>query len=241
MRKPVIGVTVWRRRLDTFYGPDTLMTLSTSYTDSMIEAGLAPLMIPAGMDTGEAETYIDIVDGLLISGGDDVHPETYGSEPTVSHGIDRDVDRFEIALIEAARSSGKPVLAICRGLQILNVALGGTLHQEVTSKGGVHELIDEDSDPVEMSARRHVVRFEPDSIIAGLYGSDEAKVNTLHHQGIDRLAEDLIVEGKADDGLIEAARCRGDWWALGVQWHPEKMDLDHRHLLTAFRDEILRN
>lgn len=239
MRKPVIGVTVWRRRLDTFYGPDTLMTLSTSYTDSMIEAGLAPLMIPAGMDPGEAGMYVDLVDGLLISGGDDVHPEMYGSEPTVSHGIDGEVDRFEIALIEAARSSGKPVLAICRGLQILNVALGGSLHQEVTSKGEVHELIDKDSDPVEMSARRHVVRFEPDSIIAGLYGSDEAKVNTLHHQGIDRLAEDLIVEGRSDDGLIEAARCRGDWWALGVQWHPEKMESDHRHLLTAFRDEIL--
>lgn len=239
MRKPVIGVTVWRRRLDTFYGPDTLMTLSTSYTDSMIEAGLAPLMIPAGVDPGEAGMYVDLVDGLLISGGDDVHPEMYGSEPTVSHGIDGEVDRFEIALIEAARSSGKPVLAICRGLQILNVALGGSLHQEVTSKGEVHELIDKDSDPVEMSARRHVVRFEPDSIIAGLYGSDEAKVNTLHHQGIDRLAEDLIVEGRSDDGLIEAARCRGDWWALGVQWHPEKMESDHRHLLTAFRDEIL--
>lgn len=239
MRKPVVGVTVWRRRLDTFYGPDTLMTLSTSYTDSMIEAGLAPVMIPAGMDPADAGRYIDLVDGLLISGGDDVHPETYGSEPTVSHGIDAEVDRFEIALIEAARASGKPVLAICRGLQILNVALGGTLHQEVTSEGGVHELITKDSDPVEMGARRHVVRFEPDSIIAGLYGSDEAKVNTLHHQGIDRLAEDLIVEGKSDDGLVEAARCRGDWWALGVQWHPEKMESDHRHLLTAFRDEIL--
>lgn len=239
MRNPLIGVTVWRRRLDTFYGSDRLMTLSTSYTDSLIEAGLTPMMIPAALDVGEADRFVELVDGLLISGGDDVHPVTYGSEPTVSHGIDEDVDRFEIALIEAARSAGKPVLAICRGLQILNVALGGTLLEEVTSEGGVHELITEDSDPDEMSARRHVVRFEPDSVIAGLYESDEAKVNSLHHQGIDRLAADLIVEGRSDDGLIEAARCRGEWWALGVQWHPEKMDLDHRHLLTALRDEIL--
>lgn len=224
--------------MDTVYGPDTLMTLSTSYTDAMLEAGLTPVLIPAALEDPDAERFVDLVDGLLISGGDDVHPKTYDAEPTVSKGIDLDVDRFEIALIEAARAAGKPVLAICRGLQILNVALGGTLLQEVTSAGGAHELITKDTDPAEMYARRHVVRFEPDSIIAGLYGNGAAKVNTLHHQGIDRLATDLIIEGRSDDGLIEAARCRGDWWALGVQWHPEKMDLDHRHLLTAFREEM---
>lgn len=236
--KPLVGVTTWRRRLDTFYGPDTLMTLSTTYTDAMIEADLTPVLIPAALADEEADRFVDVVDGLLISGGDDVHPETYGTEPTVSTGIDAEVDRFEIALIEAARRAGKPVLAICRGLQILNVALGGTLLQEVTSEGGVHELITKDTDPEEMYTWRHVVRFEPDSIIGSLYDAGEAKVNTLHHQGIDRLASDLIVEGRSDDGLIEAARCKGQWWALGVQWHPEKMDLDHRHLLTAFRHEM---
>jgi putative glutamine amidotransferase len=236
---PLVGVTTWRRRLDTFYGPDTLMTLSTSYTDSMVAAGLTPVLIPAALEDADAYRFIDVVDGLLVSGGDDVHPETYGTEPTVSRGIDTEVDRFEIALVEAARAAGKPVLAICRGLQILNVALGGTLLQEVTSKGGAHELITEETDPDEMYTWRHVVRFEPDSIIGGLYGADEAKVNTLHHQGIDRLASDLIVEGRSDDGLIEAARYKGDWWALGVQWHPEKMGVDHRHLLAAFREEML--
>jgi putative glutamine amidotransferase len=236
---PLVGVTTWRRRLDTFYGPDTLMTLSTSYTVAMVEAGLTPVMIPAALADEEATRVIDVVDGLLISGGDDVHPKTYDAEPTVSRGIDAEVDRFEIALIEAARTAGKPVLAICRGLQILNVALGGTLLQEVTSEGGVHELITKETDPDEMYTWRHVVRFEPDSIMGGLYGSGEAKVNTLHHQGIDHLASDLIVEGRSDDGLIEAARCKGDWWALGVQWHPEKMDLDHRHLLAVFREEMV--
>lgn len=239
MSNPLVGVNAWKRRLDTFYGADTLMTLSTSYTDAMVEAGLTPVMIPAAMDVAEAPRYIELVDGLLLSGGDDVHPRTYGATPTVSKGIDADADGFEIALIAAAREAGKPVLAICRGLQILNVALGGTLLQEVTSEGGAHELITDDTDPEEMAARRHVVRFEPDSIVGGLYGASEAKVNTLHHQGIDELASELIVEGRSDDGLVEAARCRGDWWALGVQWHPEKMDLDHRHLLVAFREEIL--
>lgn len=232
--RPLVGVTTWKRRLNTFYGPDTLITLSTNYTNSILEAGMVPLMIPAALGPAEAPRFIDLVDGLVLSGGDDVHPETYDSEPTASKGIDRDVDQFEIALINAARDAGKPVLAICRGLQILNVALGGTLLQEVTSEGGVHESIAKDSDPEEMNARRHVVRFEEGSILAGLYRSGEAKVNTLHHQGIDRLASDLIVEARSDDGLVEAARCAGDWWALGVQWHPEKMDADHRHLLHLF-------
>lgn len=232
--RPLVGVTTWRRRLDTSYGPDSLMTLSVSYTDAMLEAGLVPVMIPAGLDAGDALLLVDIVDGLLVSGGDDVHPRTYGQEPTASRGIDDDVDTFELALIRAAREAGKPVLAICRGLQILNVALGGTLHQEVTSEGGVHELIARDSDPEEVNTRRHIVRFEEGSILAGLYGSDEAKVNTLHHQGIDRIAADLVVEARSDDGLVEAARVAGDWWALGVQWHPEKMGPDHRHLLDLF-------
>lgn len=237
--RPLVGVTTWRRRLQTSYGPDTLMTLSTSYTEAMTEAGLNPVLIPAGMAVTEAPGYVGLVDGLLVSGGDDVHPAMYGATPTASRGTDEEVDEFEIALLYAARAAGKPVLAICRGLQILNVALGGTLRQEVTSEGGVHELIGRESDPEEMSARRHVVRLEPGSVIAGLYGSDEAKVNTLHHQGIDELAPGLVVEGRTDDGLIEAARYGGDWWALGVQWHPEKMDLDHRHLLHAFREEML--
>lgn len=236
---PLVGVTTWKRTLDTFYGPDNLMTLSTSYTDSLRDAELTPVLIPAGLDVSEAPRFVDLVDGLVLSGGDDVHPGTYGREPTVSKGIDARVDRFEIALIESAREAGKPVLAICRGLQILNVALGGTLNEEVTSEGGVHELITADTDPDEMAARRHVVRFEAGSILAGLYESGEAKVNTLHHQGIDQIAEGLIVEGRSDDGLVEAARCRGDWWALGVQWHPEKMDRDHRRLLEAFKEVLL--
>lgn len=237
---PLVGVTTWRRALDTFYGRDTLMTLSVSYIDAMLDAGLTPVMIPAGLEPGEATRMISLVDGLLISGGDDVDPASYDAEPTTSKGIDPDVDLFETALIEAARGMGKPVLAICRGLQILNVALGGTLRQEVTSSGGAHELIDAETDSEEMSKRRHLVRFEAGAVLAHVYGSGEAEVNTLHHQGIDTLAPGLVVEGRSEDGLIEAARCDGGWWALGVQWHPEKMGTGHRGLLDLFREQMQR-
>jgi len=235
--RPIVGITSWRRTLDTFYGPDQLQTLSTFYSDSVVGAGMTPLMFPAGLDPAEAPRLVDLVDGVLISGGDDVDPSGYGAENNASTKTDPAVDRFEVALLEAARTADKPVLAICRGLQILNVSFGGTLHQEVTSLGGTHELIGDDHE--EMNARRHVVTFEPGSLLSGIYEASETKVNTLHHQGVDSLADGLVVEGKTDDGLIEAVRWDGDWWVLAVQWHPERLDGDHQRVFTAFREAIV--
>lgn len=234
--RPLIGISCWRRTLDTFYGPDTLHTLSTYYIDSVTRAGMTPIMWPAALDPAEAPRLVALVDGVIISGGDDVDPQTYGAGNTDSTKTNPDVDRFEIALIMAAREQGKPLLAICRGLQILNVALGGTLRQEVTSPGGVHDVITTDHE--EMGARRHVVRFEEGSLLAAMYGANEAKVNTLHHQGIDRLAGGLVIEGRTDDGLVEAARFDGDWWALGVQWHPERLEGEHQEIFRLFREAI---
>jgi putative glutamine amidotransferase len=234
--KPIVGITSWKRRLDTYYGPEDLQTLAAYYTDSVIAGGMLPVMFPSSLDPADADRLVSGVDGILVSGGDDIDPATYGEENTDSMRISRAADDFEIAIVAAARRQDKPLLAICRGLQLLNVWLGGTLDQEVTSEGGVHELISRN--PEEMNARRHVVTFEDGSIISRIYGAEEAKVNTLHHQGIARVADGLIVEGRTDDGLVEAGRVAGDWWALGVQWHPERMDGDHQQVFTEFRRVI---
>jgi putative glutamine amidotransferase len=100
----------------------------------------------------------------------------------------------------------------------------------------VHDVITTDHE--EMGARRHVVRFEEGSLLAAMYGANEAKVNTLHHQGIDRLAGGLVIEGRTDDGLVEAARFDGDWWALGIQWHPERLEGEHQEIFRLFREAI---
>lgn len=234
--KPIVGITSWKRRLDTFYGPDTLQTLSAHYTDAVVGAGMIPMMFPAAVDPGDADRIVSTVDGVLLSGGDDVDPSTYGAENTDSKRSSTSVDRFEIAVFDAARAQGKPVLAICRGLQLLNVALGGTLRQEITSEGTAHDRMSRDHEA--MNARRHVVTFEPGSVLGEIYGASEAKVNTLHHQGVERLADGLMIEGRTDDGLVEAARCEGDWWALGVQWHPERLEGDHQKLFAEFRKAI---
>lgn len=239
MKTSLVGITAWKRQLDTYLGPEVLQTLSDYYSEAVISAGMTPMILPNAQDPTRAEDLVGLIDGLILSGGDDVDPEAYGEETTASIGQNPAVDQFEIALVRAAQAQNKPVLAICRGLQLLNVALGGTLNQEVTGVGAVHELIDEDTDTNELNQRHHVVALQPDSILAASYGSEELKVNTLHHQGIKELARDLIVEGKTEDGLIEAARCGGEWWALGVQWHPERGDLAHRSpLMSAFRSAM---
>lgn len=241
MSDPLIGITAWRRDLDTFLGRERLQTLSDYYARAVIDAEMVPLIFPNGQSPERAHRLVSLVDGLLLSGGDDVDPTSYGHEADQSKGQDREVDDFEIALVREAERQGKPVLAICRGIQLLNVALGGTLRQEVTSPGTVHEPIAEDADPEILNQRRHVVRFEPDSLLADAYGSTELKTNTLHHQGIQDLASHLIVEGTTEDGLVEAARCRGEWWALGVQWHPERMSIDHQEpLFSLFREAIAK-
>jgi putative glutamine amidotransferase len=198
---------------------------------------MVPVVFPAGLAPENAESLVSMVDGIVLSGGDDVDPASYGADVTASKSYDPAVDRFEVSVVESAKAQGKPLLAICRGLQLLNVALGGTLRQEVTARGGAHEPFDQGT-PAEWGERRHVVRFADGSTMAALYGADEAKVNSLHHQGVDELAPGLIAEGWTDDGLVEAVRHDGAWWALGVQWHPERMDAEHRTVFTALRSAI---
>ncbi len=236
--RPLVGISAWRRELDTYLGPEVLQSLSAYYSDAVTRAAMTPVILPAAQDPSEAPRFVSMVDGLLLSGGDDIDPSTYGAEPEEPHGNDPEADLFEIALLEAARSQNKPVLAICRGMQLLNVAFGGTLRQEVTSSGGIHDIIDDETSPDQINDYGHVVRFEPGSIVASIYEDGEAKVNTLHHQGIDRLAPGLIVEGRSDDGLIEALRWDGEWWALGVQWHPERMGPDHQGVFQVFRQAL---
>lgn len=239
MNGPLVGITAWRRELETYLGREKLQTLSAYYSDAVLAVGMTPVIIPNGQDPENAKRLVGMVDGLVLSGGDDVSPTTYHRPVSHATGADQDVDRFEIALVKEARAQNKPVLAICRGLQLLNVALGGTLNQEITKSGTAHEPFDAIGDPVEVNARTHVVTLEPGSRLNELYNAGEVKVNTLHHQGIGDLAAGLVAEGTTEDGLIEAARCEGDWWAVGVQWHPERMDFSEQgSLFEAFRSAI---
>jgi putative glutamine amidotransferase len=169
-----------------------------------------------------ARSIIAAVDGLVLTGGEDVDPSLYGQSPHERLGpVNRLRDDTEIALVHAAREAQKPVLAICRGPQLLNVALGGTLIQDIPSC--VPGALIHDGDEGR-NARTHEIEIEPDSRIAAAVGATRIAVNSLHHQSILEPAPGLRVTARAADGIIEGVESETDWWAIAVQWHPEEMN-----------------
>ena len=215
---PRIGITAWRRALPTALGERTdLFTLGAEYVDCVRHAGGLPLILP---HAGDPAPVLDLIDGLLMSGGGDVSPASYGArDEGVSHDVDPAADRWEIDLVRAAAARGMPVIGICRGMQIMAVAFGGRLRQQIADADG-HPDMDRMSAGAVLR-QRHGVRIVSGSTCAALYDSAERQVNTIHHQAVID-AGAFTVAARGDGGFIEAIEA-ADWPALGVQWHPEKM------------------
>ena len=181
------------------------------YARGVIAAGGLPVYLPTDADPAD---YMARLDGLLLTGGGDIEPGRYGQTPCAELITpDAARDAYEMALLDGADDAGVPVLGICRGIQMLNVHGGGTLHQHVAP----HAHFDEPA-----NALTHRVDFADDSLASSLYGPTTL-VNSLHHQAIDTVADSYEVTGRAEDGAIEAIEARGRPW-LGVQWHPELLD-----------------
>lgn len=223
---PVVAVTAPRRRVE---GRERV-TLNTSYVRALDSAGLAPLALPTMLAPERAVGALQSsgVRGLVLTGGEDVEPARYGATPHPKlEEPDPARDAAELALIAAARERRLPILAICRGIQILNVALGGTLYQDLASErpGPIAHTGDD---------VRHTVRIEPGSLLERTLGTRTATVNSRHHQAIRDLAPGLRAVSWAEDGLIEAVEPAdpGAPWMLAVQWHPE--DLNERALFDGF-------
>jgi putative glutamine amidotransferase len=174
------------------------------------------------MGPSYAARATDGLDGLLLSGGEDIHPALYGAELSPHcYPPSRERDLFELALFAAARQRELPVLGICRGIQLVNVGMGGTLYQDLPTERPSEIAHDAGS---ARDARTHAVRLAAGSRAAQALGATELRVNSFHHQAVDRLAPGLIATGWSDDGVIEAAEGPGDGpWLLTVQWHPEEM------------------
>lgn len=232
--RPRILITAWKRPLPTFLGERTqLFTLGVEYVESVVAAGGVPV-VGVHVEPELAPTVLDGVDGLLVSGGGDVHPGTYGDEHDGrSHDVDLAADRFELALLREARARKLPTLCICRGMQLLNVAHGGTLRQDIAVDGSIHPPYS--AVPEEVVGARHDVEIEAGSRLAEVFGPGSRAVNTIHHQAVDRVGEGLVVTAHASDGTIEGLEpLERDWDALGVQWHPEKVYTEDEALFDAF-------
>ena len=211
----VVAVTAPRRTEGG--GERERVALNLAYVRALARAGLVPVVVPPILEPDRATAILDVVAGLVLTGGEDVDPARYGATPHPKlEAPDPARDAVEAALIEAAHRRRLPILAICRGIQILNVTLGGTLYQDLGTERP------SDIDHVGAS-RRHGLRVEPRSLLARTIGAAPRSVNSRHHQAIRDLAPGLAATAWADDGLIEAIEAADGSapWLLAVQWHPE--------------------
>lgn len=199
--------------------------VSKSYLNALKQAGASPVLLQATQDAPVLDQYKQLLlgehTGLLLTGGGDVDPSRYGeSAHDKVYGVDHARDAVELNLVQRAVELGVPIFAICRGIQVLNVALGGTLVQDLPSQGYEGHWGDSDKrgEPV-----HDVVVVQPESCLAEILKVERVKVNSFHHQAIKALGRGLVVTARSPDGVIEAVELEGKPFVLGVQWHPEDM------------------
>ncbi len=230
MSLPLIGVTT--SRVKNSKGSPSLMVMET-YSHAVSQAGAAPVMIPLGVTTEVLQNILERLDGVLFTGGGDVRPQVYGSQnhPKVTF-IDDDRDRMELDLFHLLMTSGKPFLGICRGIQLINVALGGTLYEDILDQRP--GALKHDQSRNARNYLAHAVELTEASRLSCILGASQVKVNSLHHQGIRDLAPGLMVSAYAPDGLIEAFEVPGYSFGVAVQWHPEWLQ-EHQPMQNLFQ------
>ncbi len=240
-RSPASGAVVAVSATSDFQNGPHRVRLNNAYVAALESAGIVPVVVPPLASEDSVNLILDRVDGLLLTGGEDVEPSLYGQPRSSECGVSNlERDRTEIALVKAARERRLPLLAICRGPQLLNVALGGTLIQDIPSE--VPDALGHDSRE-DRAARVHDVAIDEGSLIADAIGATHISVNSLHHQSVRDVARGLKVTARAPDGIVEGLESESDdWWVMAVQWHPEEMNDSpepwDRGLFKAFADKL---
>jgi Predicted glutamine amidotransferases len=215
--KPLIGITT--NQSQNVYGQLTIM-LMQSYVNAVIQAGGVPVLIPSLIGEDGWDTVYSCLDGVLFSGGGDISLEHFPGEPHPRiDDVDLARDSIELKFVNAAVSDGKPFLGICRGCQVINVALGGTLYTHIPDQ--LPNPLDHDYPGNKRTVLVHEVKIEEGTRLAEIYGEPIIKVNSLHHQGLKEIAPSLRVAGQAPDGIVEAIELPDHPFGLAVQWHPE--------------------
>ena len=224
--KPIIGVTMTMNKGQ--------YAINEAYVKSIIQAGGIPLMIPLGVEE-DALAIVDKIDGLLITGGVDVHPHFYNEEPHQHLGdVMLERDQVELKLTQVAFERKLPIFGICRGIQLLNIALGGTLYQDIPTQYKGSPILHQ------QKAKRgevcHFIEIKQGSQLAKIVGKERVAVNSFHHQGLKDVPEIFTITAQSSDGMIEAIEMKDYPFCLGVQWHPEEMVLvNEGHSLQLFK------
>ena len=221
-RKPVPACTVAVTASIRPDGDTSRVRLTAAYVTALEVAGLIPLIVPPLSSERAAAAVLDSVSGLVLTGGEDVDPARYGEKRHEKvRSVNAARDATEASLVVEAKARGIPVLAICRGIQILNGALGGTLVQDISTQCETDIAHDEDGP---RDSRAHEIIVEPGSLIASAIGTERCTVNSFHHQSVKDVANGMRVSARSPDGIVEGIESTDkDWWVLAVQWHPEEM------------------
>lgn len=236
--RPLIGVTM-NGNLEE---KAPKCTLGYDYIKAVEMAGGIPILIPVIKGAPHIENYVSMLDGLLLTGGADIEPDFFGEEtlPEIEE-IEIHRDRMELQLFEAARKKQIPIFGICRGAQVINVAMGGTLYQDIYSQiSGVKQHSGQD---VAREDEMHSVEIPEHTALKRILGDTRIGVNSFHHQSVKDLGRGLIVNAVSEDGIIEGVESVEDGFIIGVQWHPENMVEKHpvmKELFTSFITECNR-
>ena len=212
--KPIIGIT-------TDVDKEGELVLNNNYVQSIINAGGLPLIIPIGIE-GDVLQLVELIDGLLLTGGDDIDPLLFGEEPHPGLGhVVPARDLVELKLTRQMLNCDKPILGICRGIQVLNVAVGGTVYQDIYKQHDQPILQHLQKSPT--SHPTHFVQLVKGSLLEEIAGSARILVNSFHHQSLKDVPEPFIVTGAATDQIIETIESTQHHFVVGVQWHPERL------------------
>lgn len=232
MEKPLIGLT--SSRMPNPSGRPAF-GVNLPYTRSIAQAGGLPVLIPINLSMDNLDVLLPRLDGILFTGGDDIDPQEYGAQPHAKvEGIDVERDQLELHLVQAVIRAGKPYLGICRGCQVINVALGGSLYADLTEQ--YPGAIQHDQHGLPRDTLAHGIDINPDSLLAQILQGATTRVNSLHHQGVRKLAQLLRASAFAPDGLVEAFELPNHPFGVAVQWHPEELPKHAamRRLFQAF-------
>jgi putative glutamine amidotransferase len=230
IKRPLILVTA------SYDYDKNISSVKNAYCEALVEAGAAPVLLPVSINNDLLDAYIEKCDGLMVTGGPDVDAAYYRESNMPYNGeLSPYRDLMELELVKKAHFN-IPVLGICRGMQVMNVAMGGTLYQDIH-----HQLTDKHLIKHSQNAPRwyttHEVIIEKDSFMWEVFNAEKVSVNTFHHQAVKDIAPDFKITARSEDGIIEAIEYSRPWFAAGVQWHPEdlwKKNALHHQLFKRF-------
>lgn len=235
--KPLIGITTGTIYNEERAGAGYKYGQSHTYVDAVRMAGGVPVLIPIALSAQETREVFERLDGIVFSGGNDVTPGIYHAEQTHARNIDAPRDTHEVELMKLALAANKPVLAICRGMQLLNVVRGGTLYQDISEE--VPQAMNHDGHHPDVTEPIvHTLTVVPDSNLAAVLGATQVNANSYHHQAVKDLGDGLVVSARSEDGMIEGIEDMRHGYVMGLQTHPESLafrgDERWRRLFESF-------